>query len=126
MGYGAEDDGLTEAMDEAAKVFAIGMRQVADVKTRETGDEVNWIRGDNAERLIRAGKPGGRWRWDPIQAFMFDDDWRHPLFGDKRHWYNQGYYGITEDTVEGYIDQATDAFANSIADWIDENYGFDE
>jgi hypothetical protein len=96
----------------AAESLARTMRRVAAVRTRRTADAVNtaW-EGDVA--LVRGGRPGGAWGWEPVTAFMFDDDGRHPLFGDKKHWYHQGEYPITELTVETGINEAADRFAEA-------------
>lgn len=98
-----------EGLKAAGDILARVMRIVAQPKTNETAGAVNVI--DAGEGiLVRAGRPG-RWGWYPIQASMLDNNRRHPLFGNKAHWYNEGYYGITEMTVEFGATDATEAFA---------------
>lgn len=117
-------DALRAGMKAAADVFARVMRDVSAVKTRNTADAVNTQGDGTTAVLIRAGHPGGGYGWEPIQALMFDNNLRHPLFGNRRHWYRQGYYGITEITERTAIDNATEAFADAFVPPFVEEYGF--
>jgi hypothetical protein len=91
------------------------MQVVAMPKTRFTAAAVN-LASDGDAILVRAGRPEGQWGWTPIQASMFDNNRRHPLFGNRGHWYPEGYYGITELTVQLGADDAAEAFADAYVD----------
>lgn len=114
-----------DGLKAAAQSLARTMKKVAVVRTRRTADAVN-VKAEGDAFLIRGGKPGGGWGWDPITALMFDDDKRHPFFGNRRRWYNQGYYGITENTVTSGIDEAADEYARNAIDPLLRDDGFDE
>lgn len=115
---------LRKGLNAAATSFARTMKTVAAVKTRRTAAAVNTkLQGDNAV-LIRGGEPGGPWGWEPIVASMFDNNRRHPLFGDRKHWYNQGRYPITQYTERAGIDSAAEAFADAFVPAFTEEYGF--
>lgn len=102
---------MRRGLRAAADRLAAAMKQVAAVKTNETANAVNVIWPANAVE-IRAGKPGGPYGWEPIQALMFEADLRHPLFGDKKYWFHQGYYPITRLTLKYGLDSAVDDFAD--------------
>lgn len=108
----------------AAERFARAMRTVAGVRTNETAAAVNvaW-EGDTA--LVRGGEPGGPWQWTPIQAAMFDDNLRHPLFGNKRHWYKQGRWPITAYTERAAINDVDEVYADAAVDPMLAEYGFE-
>lgn len=120
----AERKGLRAAADSFAKT----MREVSAVRTRQTADAVN-VQEGSEEFLIRGGTPGGGWGWEPIQALMFDNNLRHPLFGNRKHWYaqgkNKGEWRITEMTEQRGIDAAADAFASVFIPEFARGYGFD-
>jgi hypothetical protein len=123
------DEALRKGMKAASDSFAHTMRTVSGARTRSTAAAVNVQEGDD-EWLIRGGQPGGEYGWEPIQALMFDNNQRHPLFGDRRHWYQQSYkkgaLPITENTLRDGIDDAVDAFADEFIPAFAEQYGFDE
>lgn len=118
-------DAKREGLKAAAARFAAVMRKVAGVKTRLTAEAVHvaW-EGDVA--LVRAGKPEGVYGWEPIQAFMFDNNWRHPLFGNRKKWYHQGRYPITGLTERAGLNAATEAFADAAIPVLLKEYGFTE
>jgi hypothetical protein len=119
MGQAARE-GLSAAADALARI----MRLIAAEKTLTTAAAVNsYLRSDD-ESVVAAGYPTGRWGWEPIQALMFDDDKKHPLFGNEKHWYHQGYYSITEATVELGGDEAAEAFADAYVDLFLAEHGF--
>jgi hypothetical protein len=93
-------DSSQRAMMRAARnIVAPAMRRVARIRTKQTAAAVNIHNGPNGVE-VRAGTPTGPWGWTPIQASMFDNNRRHPLFGDKRKWYHQGDFPITAMTLK--------------------------
>lgn len=110
-------DAKSEGLKAAAEVVAKVMRQVAGVRTRHTAEAVHIVDAGE-EAIVQGGHPGGPWGWEPIQGLMFDDNRRHPLFGNKSHWYHQGDYPITAYTeaysastaAEAYIDAALELY----------------
>jgi hypothetical protein len=117
-----------DGMKAAAASLAKTMKRVAVVRTRRTADAVN-VTTQGSVWLIRGGKPGGEWGWDPITAAMFTYDLRHPFFGDKRKWYNQsrtGPYDIPGITADQGADEAADEYAKNAIDPLLEEHGFEE
>ena len=104
-----------EGLRAAAERFARAMRVVAGVRTRHTSEAVNTSIGPD-EAIIRGGHPGGAWGWEPIQGLMFDDNRRHPLFGNRKHWYRQGRWPITAYTIRAAGDEAAEAYARAAVD----------
>jgi|SRR5579859_170715 len=114
-----------DGLRAAANVLARVMRRVARVKTGETADAVN-VAMDGEDALVRGGRPGGPYGWEPIQALMFDDNKRHPLFGNRGHWYHEGYYPITETTVRLGAEAAAQAYADTALPALFKEHGFTE
>lgn len=107
---GANRAGLRLA---ARTVVAPAMRRIARIRTKKTADAVHVVETPQGFE-VRAGDPEGQWGWTPIEASMFDNNRRHPLFGNERAWYYQGYFPITEMTyklalrlgaVDVYVDE---------------------
>lgn len=114
-----------EGLKAAADRFAATMRRVASVRTHRTADAVH-VAWDGDEALVQAGSPGGAYGWDPIVGLMFDNNLRHPLFGNKSKWYKQGRYPITQYTERAGIDSAAEAFADAGIPPLLEEHGFTE
>jgi hypothetical protein len=115
------DAAKREGLRAAADVLARVMRVVAQPKTNETAGAVNVV-SDGEDVRVRGGRPG-RWGWTPIQASMLDNNRRHPLFGNRAHWYHEGYYGITEMTVLYGADDAAEAYADAAVPIMLEEHG---
>lgn len=115
-------DAKREGLRAAAEVVARTMRQVAAVRTQRTAAAVN-VRMEADVAIVRGGHEGGPWGWEPVTAFMFDDNARHPLFGNKRHWYNQGDYPITALTEAFSASDAAEAYADAAVDLMLEEHG---
>lgn len=119
---GYNQDGLRAA----ARSLAATMKRVAAVRTRRTADAVNVKETQNFE-LIRGGKPAGEWGWDPIEAAMFTYNLRHPLFGDRRRWYNQsrsGPYDIPAITAREGASDAAEEYTRNAIDPLLRDHGF--
>jgi hypothetical protein len=114
-----------EGLKAAADRFATAMRKISRVRTIRTADAVN-VSFEGDEAVIAAGHEGGAWGWEPIQALMFDNNKRHPLWGNKAHWYKQGRWPITEYTERAALDSATEAFADAAVPPLLEEHGFTE
>lgn len=103
--------GNSAALLAAARVIASALRKAAGARTDETARAVNiQDEGDHAD--INAGSPGGRWGWEPIQAWMFATGAKHPLFGDRGHWYAQPYYPFLDIAVADSADEAAQVYAD--------------
>jgi hypothetical protein len=122
-------DATNAGLRAAARTLALAMRDVAAVRTKEGARAVN-VGSDPAvageEVVIAAGHARGVYGWEPIQAAMFEGNDRHPLFGDKKHWYNQGYWPITEGTERAGLDDAVEDFADAAVPVFLQDYGFAE
>lgn len=87
------------AMMRAAKnIVAPAMKRIARIRTKTTAAAVNVHKGPNGIE-VRAGTPTGAYGWTPIQALMFDNNKRHPLYGHAP-WYHQGDFPITQLTAK--------------------------
>lgn len=117
-------DAKHEGLRAAAEVLARIMRVVAAVKTNETARQVHVDFGAPYVAVVSAGYAVGAYGWNPIQALMFDNNKRHPLFGDMSHWYHQGYYPITEETLRLGADEAVEAFADTALPILFKDNGF--
>ena len=116
-------DARQEALRAAANVVARVLRRVAAVRTRRTAVAVHTALEGN-EAVVSAGRPEGRYGWEPIQALMFDDNKRHPLFGNKRHWYHQGDYPITAYAEAYSASDAAEAYADAVIEPLLDEHGF--
>lgn len=101
-----------EGLRAAGAVLVAAMKSVAAVRTRTTAVQTHTV-WDGDDLLVSAGHPAGVYGWVPIQALMFENNMRHPLFGDKKHWYNEGDYPITRITEAVGLDEAVEAFADA-------------
>lgn len=108
----------------AADRFARAMRVIAAVRTRRTAEAVH-VAWEGREAVIQGGRPEGAYGWEPIQALMFDNNLRHPLFGNRNHWYKQGRWPITAYTERAAIDSAAEAYAEAAVDPLLKEHGFE-
>lgn len=119
-------DAKREGLRAAGEALARVMKRVAAVKTREGARQVHVSFFSEDEVTVGAGYPIGPYGWNPIQASMFDNNRRHPLFGNKNHWYHQGYYPITEETVRLGAEDAANAYADAVLEPLLDEHGFDK
>lgn len=116
-----------DGLRAAAQSLARTMKRVAAVRTRKTADAVN-VKETSSVMFIRGGKPGGDWGWTPITAAMWTFDLKHPLFGDRRHWYRQsrdGAYDIPAITAADGATEAADEYTRNAIDPLLESHGFE-
>jgi hypothetical protein len=69
---------------------------------------------------VSAGGTGGQ---EAPNAYMFETEGaRHPLFGNKRHWYDQPFRPFLEEAAEIAGDDAAEAYADiTIGVWAKES-----
>lgn len=112
-------DAASTALNAAARVFKGITRVVVAQRTRESAAAVNTFRYGPQQVGIRIGRPGGEWGWIPIQAFMLDNDWRHPFFGNRKKWYSENVHNepkmgmLTDASVAAGADPAVTTFADT-------------
>lgn len=111
-----ENAGLKEAADiirDVAKEITAAMPSKKIPPTI-----ISFVRGGVA--YVNAGGPGGK---TAPNAYMFETiGARHPLFGDKRHWYDQPYRPFLEDAAEIAGQAAANAYADiAISTWARES-----
>jgi hypothetical protein len=116
-------DARTEGLRAAADALARVMKRVAAAKTDEGARMVHTGFVSPGVAFVSAGFPVGPYGWNPIQALMFDNNLRHPLFGNKRYWYEQGYYPITDLTVTYGSEDAVQAYADAAVDLMLKEHG---
>lgn len=67
--------------------------------------------------FVSPGSPGGKWGWEPINAWMFETPGaRHPLFGDRERWYAQPYRPFLEQAAEVSADEAAQKYLDKTVD----------
>ena len=98
------------ALEAAAKILADEVKNQAAVVSQRTPGAVNLK--DNGPGIdINAGHPGGRWGWDPITAYMFEEGRPHPLYGHPP-WYAQRHWPFLDLAVAIAGDKAADVYAD--------------
>lgn len=98
------------AMMRAAKnIVAPAMRRIARIRTKRTAAAVHVVKA-NGVIEVRGGDPTGPWGWTPIQGSMFENNRRHPLYGNRHKWYHQGDFPITKLTLGLVQRQVEDEF----------------
>lgn len=117
-------ESLRAGLQAGAESLARKMKLVATLRTRKTAQAVN-IRYEGDEAVIAGGHAGGAYGWEPIQALMFDNDKRHPLFGHDP-WYHQGDWPITAITAREGAGDAAEAFADAALEVLYREHGFIE
>lgn len=118
---GNADAARRDGLMAAGRSLASTMRQVAARYTARGAAAVNVLPAAKWDVVfVRAGRPGGEWGWDPINAWELDNNGRHPLYGDREHWYaeNDKKHGgavglITQTTVDAGAEQAADDFGDA-------------
>lgn len=115
--------GDERALRNAAEVFAQVMRRITAGISDETSRLVQ-LRAQYGAFDVNAGYSGGRWHWTPIQAWMFETGAKHPLFGDRSHWYAQPRRPFLEATaVAGYA-RAEQVYADIEAERLAHEFGY--
>jgi hypothetical protein len=116
-------DSSQRAMMRAARnIVAPAMRRIARIRTKTTAAAVNIHDGPNGIE-VRAGTPSGQWGWEPIQALMFDNNKRHPLWGHPP-WKHQGSFPITAMTMKLVAKLVEDEYVQEDLKIILGKYGF--
>lgn len=119
----ASGDSIRAMQTVAKQIVAPAMRRIARIRTRKTADAVNIAVRDGWVE-VRGGYPEGPWGWTPIQGSMFDNNRRHPLFGNKNKWYHQGYFPIT-DMTERLVEQlVADEYVREVLPTLLKERGF--
>jgi hypothetical protein len=119
-------DARTEGLRAAGETLRRYLKRFAAMKTREGARQTHVDFSAAAEVTVSAGYPVGPYGWNPIQASMFDDNRRHPLFGDKKHWYHQGSWPMTEMAVNAGSEDAANAYADAALELMLDEHGFDK
>jgi|SRR5215469_4465731 len=118
--------GGSQALRAAAQVFGRTMMRMAVsvMRSDETATAVN-IRPIAPDVIdVNAGRPGGEWGWTPIEAWMFETGSKHPLFGDRKHWYAQPYRPILDKTATAGYPEAERVYANTRIPELAAQYGY--
>jgi hypothetical protein len=101
---------------EAAEIIAEAARRISSRFSRRIPASVNVVTNTTGT-YVMAGGP------DAPNAYPFDPPEppsRHPLYGNRKHWYNQPYRPFLEEAAEEAADKAAEAYAKVIDDWAKE------
>jgi hypothetical protein len=103
-------------LEAAAEIVAEAARGISSkFSTRIPGSvRVVTVRGTTYIQAGGATAPNAA-PFDPVKPPS-----RHPLFGDREHWYNQPYRPFLEEAAESAIDKAVQEYAKVIDDWCEE------
>ena len=115
----------TTALKAAAEVIAAATRVIAGrFSSTIPGVTRSYLGTGGFTAFVAAGHKGGKWGWTPINAWMFEEPHsgkipKHPLFGNRSHWYYQPYRPFMEEGAAAGADQAAKVFADlSIDKWL--------
>jgi hypothetical protein len=105
-------------LEEAAEIVAEKAREISSGFSRRIPLSVR-VRTYRGTTYVEAGGPTAP------NAFPFDPPpgqvpSRHPLFGNRKHWYNQPYRPFLEEAAEEAADKAAEAYAKVVDDWCRE------
>jgi hypothetical protein len=120
-----------DGMQAAADSLADNLREEVGKHSSEGAAAVN-VRPTNSVYFVRAGTPTGRWHWTPIQVAMFNENGRHPVFGNREHWAPQNRrYGnvpidFPGDAIKANGDDCAEAYARAGIDPLIRDLGFDD
>lgn len=114
----------TPALKAAAEVLAAAVRVMAGKFSERIPAATRAYLGSTSNMAyVSAGRPGGKWGWTPIHAWMFDEPHagsipKHPVFGNRKIWKYQPYRPFLEEGAEAGVEQAAQVYADlSIAKW---------
>jgi hypothetical protein len=111
----AGSDDETRRLEQAAEVIAEKAREISGRFSKRIPASVKFLTYKGGKVVVRAGGPTAP------QAHSFDPPnnppVRHPLFGNRKHWYPQPYRPFLEEAAEAGIDHAAEVFSRVIDDW---------
>ena len=110
---GTRRDILTQAKIAAAEVLVDAIKETSSRISTEVPDSVHYERKGQSVYILSSGPfaPSG---------YQMENATRHPLFGNRRHWYQMKFEPYIEWAVSGAGDKAAEAFADEIVKWADE------
>lgn len=105
------DADSAERIKEAAEVIAAGARQNASSFSKRIPAATKAV-GDSATKahVITSGAQAPN-------AAPFEYAERHPLFGNKKHWYTQPHRPYMERAGRDDLDEAAEAYSEVFDDW---------
>lgn len=107
VGKNASGDRLVQAANELAD----GIRQVSSTFSRKIPESVDVRPAGEDLVFVVADAPNA----DPIENGK-----RHPLFGDREHWYKMKKIPFMEQGVKYSIDDAAEVYGKTVDDWLHE------
>lgn len=111
---GMRDIGKTIADSAKEKIANVSPETAASIKVGTRGADTV---------IIRAG--GGRVISKLLEGDGYPGKWRHPLFGDKEHWYDEERHPYLWPAWKEHEDEVTEALGEYIAAAIRESIGDD-
>jgi hypothetical protein len=116
------------ALKAAAEVIAERARELSGMFSQRIPAAIKVYRGGGPGQVfVSAGSRGGKWGWEPIHAWMFEEPHtgkvpKHPLFGNRKLWYYQPYRPYMEIAAESAGGDAVELYAAlEIARWAKES-----
>jgi hypothetical protein len=116
------NSGNTAGLKAAAEFLAEKMAQkAAELPSKKIPPTLkSYVRGEVG--YINAGGTGGS---EAMNAYMFETPGaRHPLFGNRKHWYGQEYRPFMEEAAEEFGDEAAQIYADAAIEVWKEEGGF--
>jgi hypothetical protein len=90
------------------------------VRAKATGRNLTIVAGvPNKKKIPAAAIEYGRsWEYQ-----TYSPTFRHPLFGNRRHWYDQRARPFIRPAIEGHLDEVASDIAQAVANTIGEIRG---
>lgn len=105
-----------EHLAEAARLIAEGIRRRASsIPSAKIGPSVHVGQGSNRSAVVYATAPN---------AYPIETGARHPLFGNREHWYAMKRVLFLEEGAAMKLDDAAEEYGKTADDWL-RAYGFE-
>lgn len=107
VGQGASGDRLGQAAEKIAE----GVREVSATFSVKIPPSVHVRQGSETSATVYADAPN---------AYPIETGARHPLFGNREHWYRMKQRLFLEQGAAVSLDQAAEVYGKTIDDWLRE------
>lgn len=116
------DEGRKAGLAKAAAIIRDAVKARAATFSESIPPTVRSYVGRDGNAYVEAGGANGQ---EAPAAFMSEiAGTRHPLFGDRKHWYPQPHRPFMTEGSDAALDDAADAFADDAIDGIARGAGY--